>query len=187
MHFSSLVTTIIVWQLANNYTNTWTNCVCELQARQTFYHVHRLSQRFSGIMLPMLRMFQCKILFSCCRGGLRHRRAKDHPDGSFSALWDGADWGAVQIHLHGCAALHRNIAETHRGGTGVQQEAPHFFTIASFCSHLLTFLCFLLCRKVRLKGASTPTLSTLCLTWLEESRALCLLALLFLLPPAQSE
>ena len=52
----------------------------------------------------------------------------------------------------------------------------------------LTVLCSpLLCRKVRLKGASTPTLSTLCPTWPEESRALCLLALLFLLPPAQSE
>lgn len=60
-----------------------------------------------------------------------------------------------------------------------------FFTL--FFVPFISFVCFLLCRKVRLKDANTPTLSTLCLTWLEESRAPCLPALLFLLPPAQSK
>lgn len=123
---------------------------------------------------------------SCFRGGLRHWRTKDHPDGSFSALWDGADWGSVPIHLHGCAALHRNTAETHRGGAGVfalslSPGSP------SFSSPLTVLPCLCLCRRVRAKGASTPTLSTLCLTWLGASRVLCLLALPFPPPPAQSK
>lgn len=141
----------------------------------------------SKVTLPILRMRQCKMLFSCCRGGLWHRCAKDHPDGSFSALWDGADWGPVQIHLHGCAALHRNVAETHRGGTGVQQKTFNHFRSFFFLLPSLTLVCFLYHRKVRLKGVSTPTLSTPCLTWLEENRALYLLALLFLLQHAQSK
>lgn len=83
------------------------------------------------VMLPLLRMYQ-RTTFSRCRGGLRHWRTKDHPDGSFSALWDGADRGAVQIHLHGRTALHRNTAETHRGRTGVLQTALHVFVFAFF-------------------------------------------------------
>lgn len=55
-----------------------------------------------------------------CRRGLRHGRAEDHPDGSLQALGDGADGGAVPLHLHGCEALHRNSAAAHRGGAGEQ-------------------------------------------------------------------
>lgn len=60
-----------------------------------------------------------------CRGGLWHRRAKDHPDGSLPAVRNGADWSPVQIHLHGCSALHRNFAEAYRGRAGELHKTPH--------------------------------------------------------------
>lgn len=62
------------------------------------------------------------VTVTSCRSGLWHRRAKDHPDGSFPAVWDGADRSPVQVHLHGRAALHRDAAAAHRGGAGTPQQ-----------------------------------------------------------------